>query len=164
MQRAFRSRGVAFFDIRPSSITFFLLPHSKMTPRRLQVATWAQLGSILASSWPPRGPQEAPRGPQEAPKRPNLAPSRPHLESYLCLLMPRSAKLPPSCLHDGSRSDLRPMLAPSSPHLGPQDARKRPQEAPKRSQEAPSSSQNLSLYVGGVPSSYHTQLRAICRR
>ena len=32
----------------------------------------AQLGSILASSWLPRGPQEAPKRPPRGPKKPHL--------------------------------------------------------------------------------------------
>ena len=117
-----------------------------------------QLGSILASSWPPRSARDPPKAPQEPPKRPlKVAIS---LENggifqykvvlnyftftYSCHVLPSclqlASKLPPSCLKIATWAQLGPTWS----HLGLILAPKRPprgcQEAPRRSQAATSSS------------------------
>ena len=56
--------------------------------------------------------------------------------------------LPPSCLQDGSRSQLGPPLAPIGSILAPKRPPRGPQETPKRPQEAPYSPLKLSVLCG----------------
>ena len=52
---------------------------SKLPPRWLKIATWAQLGPTWLHLVPPRGSKRRPRGSQVAPKMLQEAPKKPHL-------------------------------------------------------------------------------------
>ena len=111
---------------------------SKLPPRPLKIATWAQLGPILASSWLPRGPQDAPKRTQdgskrlqEGPKRPQEAPRRAQGGPKTAPRRPQVASRSlPSRIQKSSYIKKPPKKRPRGPK-NPQKAPKRPR-APRR--------------------------------